>query len=116
MTPDGSLTLGDARPVLPRSPQELVRTRLNVALRRQDSELAAVAERLSLLGGAFSFSLAEALARRLGLDAVRLDTGLEVLVRMGVLADEATEAYAFRHELVRAVLLPLSRHPKSPCP
>ena len=115
VTPDGSLTLGDARPVLPRSPQELVRTRLNVALRRQDSELAAVAERLSLLGGAFSFSLAEALARRLGLDAVRLDTGLEVLVRMGVLADEATEAYAFRHELVReALLAELSDRPDAP--
>ncbi len=114
-TPTGTLTLGESRPVLPRSPQELVRARLTVALRRQDAELAGVAERLSLLGGAFSFALAEALARRLGLDAVRLDTGLEALVRMGVLADEAAETYAFRHELVReALLAELSDRPDAP--
>ena len=111
----GALRLSALQPLLPRSPLELVRARLAAAFAGQEPELRGLAERLSLLGGAFSFALAEALARRLGLDAVRLDTGLEALVRLGVLADEAADLYTFRHELVREALLDeLTGRPDAP--
>ncbi|MCK6571858.1 protein kinase [Myxococcota bacterium] len=101
----GTLTRVNAgRGVVPRNPVELVRARLQGALHGRDPELATLAERLALLGGAFAFAAAETVARRIGLDAVRLDTGLEALVRLGVLADDAAETYAFRHELVREAL------------
>jgi serine/threonine protein kinase/tetratricopeptide (TPR) repeat protein len=103
LTPAGILA-PQGRGAVPRSPVELVRARLQGALHGRDPELGALAERLSLLGGAFPFAAAETVARRIGLDAVRLDTGLEALVRMGVLADDAAETYAFRHELVREAL------------
>jgi tetratricopeptide (TPR) repeat protein len=105
LSPAGSLTeLAPHPQAVPRSPVELVRVRLQGALHGRDPELAVLAERLALLGGAFAFAAAETVARRIGLDAVRLDTGLEALVRLGVLADDAAETYAFRHELVREAL------------
>jgi tetratricopeptide (TPR) repeat protein len=100
---------GDLRPdtPLPHTLVELVRRRLGAALEGGGDAAfrRGLAERLALLGGAFPFDLVEALERAAGVDPVRLETGLEGLVRLGVLVDEAGDAYAFVHEVVRQALL-----------
>ncbi len=101
--------LGDLRAdaALPHTLVELVRRRLGAALEGggDGAFRRGLAERLALLGGAFPFDLIEALERAGGADPVRLETGLEGLVRLGVLLDEAGDAYAFVHEVVRQALL-----------
>lgn len=100
-----TLRLAQPPPMLPRGPVELMRSRVFAALRNTDPEHTELAERLALLGGTFPFGLAESLSRRFGMDAVRLDMGLEALVRLGILAEEGPDAYAFQNELLREALV-----------
>ncbi len=108
----GALTLGDetfvaraSAPPLPQTLVDLMRARLGVALQGKGEGLRGLLERLALLGEQFSFGLGEAMARGFGVDAVRLETGLDALARSGLLVDQAGDAFAFAHALMREALL-----------
>ena len=97
--------LTQSAPKLPATLVELMRARLGVALRGEGEGLRELVERLALLGEQFSFGLAEAMARGFGLDAVRLETALDALARIGILVDQSRDAFAFAHALMREALL-----------
>lgn len=90
---------------LPSTLVELMRARLRVALADHGDDLRALVEWLALLGDTFPFGLVEALGRRAGVDVVRLETGLDQLVRAGVLVDEAGDAFSFANHLTREAVL-----------
>ncbi len=100
---------------LPPSLLELTRARIGNALGEENEDLRALVEQLALLGDAFPYGLAEAMARRFSLDVVRLETGLDALARLGILADVEGDAFAFVHELMREALLQeLAGRPEAP--
>ncbi len=102
---DAAYDFSPQAPRLPGSLNALMCSRLGVALEGEGEGLRGLVERLALLGEQFSFGLAEAMARGFGLDAVRLETGLDALARTGLLVDQAGDAFAFAHALMREALL-----------
>ncbi len=102
---DDAFFVAPGAPQLPRSLVALMRARLEVALDGRGHDLRAVVEWLALLGDVVPFGLAESSARRAGLEIERLERGLDRLVRLGVLVDEAGDAFAFVNPLIREAVL-----------
>ncbi|MEZ4474328.1 MAG: hypothetical protein R3F60_26790 [bacterium] len=94
-------------PALPTRPLVLMAERIDMALGRlpDGPALRTLAEHLALLGDAFTFRLAHALAPHLGMPEARLVGALDTFVRLGILEDRDDDVFAFRNALTRDALL-----------
>jgi eukaryotic-like serine/threonine-protein kinase len=105
---EDGLYIGQRDPLpLPRTLGELARAWLLAGFNQQGhgALLRDLAERLAVVGEAFGFELVEEVGAAFGLDAMTLETGIDGLVRLGVLKDVAEDAFAFRHPVLRRALL-----------
>ncbi|MCB9549010.1 MAG: protein kinase [Myxococcales bacterium] len=94
-------------PAIPTRPLLLMAERIDVALGRlpEGAALRTLAEHLALLGDAFTFRLAHALAAHLDVPEARLVNALDTLVRLGILEDRDDDVFAFRNAITRDALL-----------
>ncbi|MBU0552655.1 protein kinase [Myxococcota bacterium] len=92
---------------LPNTLAELAQRQMQVSLSLQgdEAQLWRLLARLALIGERTPFGLLEILYKRCGLPFALLEAQLEVLVRLGLILDEAEDTFSFTYQLNREALL-----------